>query len=146
MYIYNVSNPDAPAAAGKFEHVRTCDPVIADDTYAYVTLSSGSTCQGFTNELDILKLNNITDPQLLKVYNMTNPKGLSKSGDHLFICDGAAGVKVYNAADVMNLQLLKTISGVDAYDVITNNNVALVVAKDGFCTSIIIPISAIFVC
>jgi hypothetical protein len=131
MFIYNVINPDAPSAAGQFSHVRTCDPVIADDDYAYVTLSSGTVCQGFTNELDILKLNNITDPQLLKVYNLTNPKGLSKSGNNLFICDGTAGVKVYNAADVMNLQLIKTISGIDAFDVIAYNNKAIVVAKDG---------------
>jgi hypothetical protein len=131
MFIYNVVNPDNPSAAGEFNHVRTCDPVIADDNYAYVTLSSGNRCQGFTNELDILKLNNFSDPQLLKVYNMTNPKGLSKSGDHLFICDGTAGLKVYNASNVMNLQLIKTISDIDAYDVIAYNNIALVVAKDG---------------
>lgn len=131
MYVYNVINPDAPVQAGQFQHVRTCDPVIADDTYAYVTLSSGNVCQGFTNELDVLKLNNITDPQLLKVYPLTNPKGLSKSGNYLFICDGAAGLKVFNAADVMNLQLIKTISGIDTYDVIAYNNTALVVAKDG---------------
>ncbi|HEY6503030.1 MAG TPA: hypothetical protein VIZ28_03560, partial [Chitinophagaceae bacterium] len=131
MYIYTVNNPDAPTAAGQFQHVRTCDPVIADDNYAYVTLSSGTPCQGFTNELNILKLNNFTDPQLLKKYTMTRPKGLSKSGDHLFICDGEAGLKIYNASDVMNLQLVKTISGIETYDVIAWNNVALVVAKDG---------------
>jgi hypothetical protein len=130
MYIYNVSNPDAPVAAGQFQHVRTCDPVIADDTYAYVTLSSGTSCQGFTNELDILKLNNITDPQLVKVYPMTNPKGLSKSGNHLFICDGDA-VKVFNASNVTNLQLVQTIASKEPHDIIAYNNVALVVAKDG---------------
>lgn len=131
MFIYNVSNPDAPSLAGQFSHVRTCDPVIADDNFAYVTLRSGTPCQGFTNELDILQLNNITDPQLLKVYTMTNPRGLSKSGNHLFICDGTSGVKVYNASDVMNLQLVKTITGLDPFDVIAYNNVAMVVAKDG---------------
>jgi hypothetical protein len=131
MFIYNVTNPDNPTAAGQFNHVRVCDPVIADDDFAYVTLSSGSVCMGFNNELDILKLNNFTNPQLLKVYPLTNPKGLSKSGNHLFICDGVAGVKVYNASDVMNMQLVKTISGIDAFDVIAYNNIALVVAKDG---------------
>jgi hypothetical protein len=132
MFMYSVANPDAPSIIGQFQHIRSCDPVIADDNYAYVTLSSGTTCAGVVNELDILKLNNNANPQLLKVYNMTNPKGLSKSGDHLFICDGAAGLKVYNAADVLNLQLEKTITGIDAFDVITtSNNIALVVAKGG---------------
>src|SRR5262249_44082974 len=73
MYVYGISNSDNPVQEGKFGHVRTCDPVIADDDYAYVTLRSGSACQGFTNELDILALNNLTDPVLKKVYPMTNP-------------------------------------------------------------------------
>lgn len=131
MYIYNITNPDLPVAAGQFSHVRSCDPVIADDNYAYVTLRSGNACQGFTNQLDIVKLNNITDPVLQKTYQLTNPHGLSKDGDLLFICDGAAGVKLYNAANIMDLKLLQTISGLDTYDVIAMNKVALVVAKSG---------------
>ncbi len=129
MYIYNVNNPDAPALAGQFSHVRTCDPVIADNNYAYVTLRSGTPCQGFTNELDIVQLNNFTNPTLLKVYGMKNPHGLSKDGDYLFICDD--GLKVYNASSVTNLQLLKQIKDLETFDVIAYNNRALVVAKDG---------------
>ena len=131
MFIYNVSNADAPVADGQFNHARSCDPVIADDDYAYVTLRSGTACQGFTNQLDIVKLNNITDPVLQKTYPMKNPHGLSKDGDLLFICDGDAGVKLYNAANVMSLQLIMEIGDINAYDVIAMNKIALVVAKDG---------------
>ncbi|HEX5653540.1 MAG TPA: hypothetical protein VFX58_10725 [Chitinophagaceae bacterium] len=131
MFIYDVSNPDAPVQAGQFSHVRTCDPVIADNDYAYVTLRSGTPCQGFTNQLNILQLNNLSNPQLLKVYNMKNPHGLSKDGNYLFICDASDGLKIYNAADVHNLQLLKQITGIDTYDVIAWAGIALVVAKDG---------------
>lgn len=131
MFIYSVNNADAPSQEGTFSHVQSCDPVIADDNYAYVTLRSGSVCQGFTNQLDVIKLNNITNPALYKTYEMTNPHGLSKDGNTLFICDGAAGLKVYNAANVSNLQLIKTVPGIETYDVIAYNSVALVVAKDG---------------
>ena len=131
MYIYNVSNPDVPARVGQFSHVRTCDPVIADDTYAYITLRSGTPCQGFTNELDIVRLNDLTNPTLVKVYNMKNPHGLSKDGNRLFICDGIEGLKIYDASDVNNLQMVKRIEGIETYDVIAFNNRALVVAKDG---------------
>jgi hypothetical protein len=129
MFIYNVGNPDNPVRTGQFNHVRTCDPVIADNDYAYVTLRSGTPCTGFANELDILQLNNLTNPALIKVYQLTNPHGLSKDGDYLFICDD--GLKLYNAADVNNLQLLKHISGPETFDVIARNNIAFVVAKDG---------------
>lgn len=131
MYIYNVSNPDQPSQMGQFQHVRTCDPVIADNQHAYVTLSSGTPCAGFTNELNVLSLTDMNNPQLLKVYQMNNPKGLAKDGNILFICDGGAGVKVYNASDPLNLQLIKTVTGVDPFDVIAINGVALVVAEDG---------------
>lgn len=131
MYMYDVTNADVPAPIGQFVHVRSCDPVIADDNFAYVTLRSGSMCQGFNNELDIVNISNINYPSLAKVYPLTNPRGLSKSGNFLFICDGAQGVKVYNAADVMNLQLVNTIPSQEALDVITYNNIALVTAKDG---------------
>lgn len=131
MFVYNISNPDNPVKTGQFSHVRTCDPVVADDSYAYVTLRSGSACGGFTNQLDVLLLNNITNPALVKSYSLTNPHGLSKDGNLLFICDGNAGLKVYNASNVNSLQLLNTVANLDTYDVIAMNGNAIVVAKDG---------------
>lgn len=132
MFIYSINNPDNPSLAGQFAHALSCDPVIADDNFAYVTLRSGTNCRiGAPNELDILSLNNFSNAQLLKSYQLTNPHGLSKDGNLLFICDGKAGLKVYNAADVLNLKLIKEITTLETYDVIAYNNIALVVAKDG---------------
>ena len=131
MFIYSLSNPDNPVQDGQFNHVRSCDPVIADDNYAYVTLRSGSACAGFNNELDILKLNGLGNPTLVKVYSMTNPHGLSKDGNTLFLCDGTSGLKIYDAEDVSNLKLIKRIETIETSDVITLGGVALVVAKDG---------------
>jgi hypothetical protein len=131
MFVYSINNPDNPYQVGQFSHVRSCDPVIADDDYAFVTLRSGSTCQGFNNQLDILRLNTLTDPTLVKSYQLTNPHGLSKDGDLLFICDGADGLKIFNAASVSNLHLVKKIGGIETYDVIAWNNIAFVSAKDG---------------
>ncbi len=131
MFIYNISNPDEPSLDGQFGHIRSCDPVIADNSFAYVTLRSGTRCQGFTNQLDILQLNDFTNPSLVKTYNLTNPHGLSKDGNLLFICDGPDGLKIYNAADVNKIKLIKRFIGIETYDVIATGNVALVVAKDG---------------
>ena len=131
MFIFSVANPDNPVQTGQFAHVRSCDPVIADDTHAYVTLRSGTQCAGFTNQLDVLTLNNVTNPTLLKTYQLTNPHGLSKDGNTLFICDGKDGLKVYNAASPVSLQLVKQIPGLDTYDVIAFNSNAIVVASDG---------------
>jgi hypothetical protein len=131
MFIYSLSNPDNPVEEGQFHHVRTCDPVIADGNYAYVTLRSGSRCAGFNNELDILNLSNLSNPTLVKVYSLTNPHGLSKDGNTLFICDGKDGLKIYDATNVSDLKLIKKIDGIETSDVITMGGVALVVATDG---------------
>jgi hypothetical protein len=131
MFVYDIANPTNPVQLSSFQHVRSCDPVIADNTYAYVTLRSGNTCQGFTNQLDIVDITNITSPVLKKTYQLTNPHGLSKDGTTLIICDGKDGLKFYNSADINNLQLLKTIKTSETYDVIAFNKWALVVASDG---------------
>ena len=131
MFIYDINDAANPALVSQFSHVRSCDPVIADDKYAYVTLRSGTACQGFTNQLEILDVSQITQPSLLKTYTMTNPHGLAKDDNLLFICDGKDGIKVYNAADVNNLTLVKTFGGLETYDVIALNHIAIVVANDG---------------
>jgi hypothetical protein len=132
MFIYDIqSSPESPVKSGEFTHARSCDPVIADGQYAFITLHSGTTCLGYNNELDVVKLNNFIDASLVKVYNLTSPQGLSKDGNILFICDGKDGLKIFNASDVSNLRLIKQIKNLETYDVIARNNVALVVAKDG---------------
>ena len=132
MYMYNVkSSPEKPTKIGEFTHVRACDPVIADDKYAYVTLHSGTTCLGFNNELDVVKLNSFTNAELVKTYNLTSPLGLSKDDNLLFICDGTDGLKVFNASNALNIQMIKHFPGIETFDVIAQNGVAIVVAKDG---------------
>ena len=132
MFIYDLSNPSDPVQEGQFSHFTSCDPVIADAQYAYVTLRSGTTCRGATiNELDVVDIANLSNPVLKKTYSLFNPHGLSKDGDKLFICDGSTGLKIYNAFDANNLQLIKEIKGLETYDVIARNGKAIVVAKDG---------------
>jgi hypothetical protein len=132
MFIYDLSDPSLPVKKGSFSHVTTCDPVITDGNYAYVTLRNGTTCRGSSvNELDVLNVSNLDNPALVKNYPLTNPRGLSKDGSLLFICDGQAGLKIYDATDVSNLSLIKTIEGIEANDVIAQNGKAIVIATNG---------------
>lgn len=131
MFIYDVSSPASPVKQGQFTHVRSCDPVIADDTKAWVTLRTGTSCGGNVNQLEVVDITNVTSPSLIKTYSLSNPFGLGKEGNILFICDGKDGVKVYDATDANDLKLLKKIDGMETYDVIAFNSRALVVAKDG---------------
>lgn len=130
MFIYNISDGAHPQKEGQFAHVQSCDPVIADDKYAYVTLRTGTACNG-VDQLDILDITNIDNPILVKSYAMNNPHGLSKDDNLLFICDGANGLKVYDASDVTKIKLLSVVSDIETFDVIAMNGVALVVTSKG---------------
>jgi hypothetical protein len=132
MYMYDVqSTPSKPSLIGQFTHVRACDPVIADDNYAYVTLNDSSACLGFVNQLQVIDIRDISNAVELKTYSLTHPVGLSKDGGLLFICDGKDGLKIYNAADVNNLQLIRQLKDAVDYDVIAQNGIAIVVASSG---------------
>lgn len=131
MFIFNLDDPASPQQQGMFEHARTCDPVVADGKYAFVTLRSGDKCAGFINQLDIIDVSDLSRPELVKTYDMTNPKGLGIDGDLVFICDGTEGIKVYNAADVYDLKLVSKISNVDAFDVIPWSNHMIVSTQEG---------------
>lgn len=133
MYIYNIADAAQPQAMGTFNHARVCDPVVADDNYAYVTLRSGNgQCQGFTNQLDVVNIADMNAPKLLKSYPLTNPHGLSKEGNQLFICVGTDGLKVFDATNAANIKLRQTISNIgQTFDVIAQNGLLLVVSDKG---------------
>ncbi|HEX3767232.1 MAG TPA: hypothetical protein VHT72_02605 [Puia sp.] len=132
MFMYDVqSAPSTPALIGQFTHVRGCDPVIADDNYAYVTLNDSSACLGSANELQIIDIHDVSNATEIKFYQLTHPVGLSKDGNILFVCDGKDGLKIYNADDVKNLQLIKQLNDATDYDVVAQNGIAIVVASNG---------------
>ena len=132
MFIYDISsNPVEPTRVSQFSHARACDPVVADDNYAYVTLRAGTFCMGTNNELDVINVDNLSSPSLLKTYAMSNPHGLAKDGPLLFICDGKDGLKLYDVTDPSEIKLKKHISGFETYDVIAWDKKILLVASDG---------------
>jgi len=130
--ILSLSNPDNPAELATYEHFRRCDPVVANDNYAFSTLRAGVACGGnpIESSLHILSIENITNPKLVKSYNMENPYGVGLDGNTLFVCDGTAGLKVYDASDVTNLKLLNTIKNIEPTDIIAINGLAIVVDKN----------------
>jgi hypothetical protein len=133
MYILDISQPEAPAKISTYEHVRSCDPVVVEGNYAYVTLRSGTTCQGFTNQLEVIDIKDLSTPQLLKTYPMTNPHGLGIDNGTLFICDGDDGLKVFDASDISSIDSheLAHYKDIHAYDVIPLNDLLILIGNDG---------------
>lgn len=137
MSIYNIDNPAMPTYMSDVRHVRTCDPVVANDDYAFVTLRSENATNfcgaTFTNELDVIDISDITNAQILHVYPMEGPYGLGIDGDLLFITEGDAGLKIFDASDISKIDenLIQHITGFNAYDVIPYNGTLILTGKDG---------------
>lgn len=121
MYILTLEDPADPQYLSSISHVGACDPVYVKDNYAYVTLRSGTLCDGFTNQMDLVDISDKTNPILVKTFPMTNPHGLSISGDELYLCDGPDGLKVFDISDPFSLSrnLLEEYPDKFAFDVIT---------------------------
>lgn len=131
IIIYDISIPLYPSSRTFFNHARSCDPVIVDDTLAYVTLRTGTVCGGNVNCLDILNVKNFQNPVLIATYSMSNPHGLGKDGDLLFICDGSAGLKVFDASNPRLLKSIYSYPNIKAYDVIPIDGILVLIGDDG---------------
>lgn len=133
MFIFDTSVPANPTYVSSFLHVTACDPVVANDDYAFVTLRSGNACQGFTNQLDVIDISSIENPRLHKTYQMQNPYGLGLDGDVLFVCEAEFGLRVYNITDVDNISsnLIAAFTDINVFDVIPWQKVLLAVGEDG---------------
>lgn len=134
MIIYDITSEFNPVYLSQFWHITSCDPVVVDGNYAYVTLRSGNDCGTVVNRLDVINISDLTDPLLVKSYPMTQPYGLGLDNGTLFICDGDAGLKIYDATDPLTItdNLIAQFSDIQAYDVIPLNGVLMLIGDDGF--------------
>ncbi len=132
MFIYDISNAAAPAYVSSVSHIRRCDPVITDGEFAYVTLRAGVVCGGTTeSQMQVLGVSNVANPVLLKTYSLENPYGLGKTGNLLWVCDGKAGLKVYDATNPLQMTVKHQFKNLEAFDVIPLGNKIIVSAKEG---------------
>jgi hypothetical protein len=129
MLMYDVSVSSNPDYINSINHFRSCNPVVADENYAYFTLRGDTNCFTESNELQII---DIRDPQNLEVVArqiMFNPHGLAIHQDHLIVCDGSAGLKVLNVSDRVNPEVVHTETIPFAYDIIVDYPTAVVVGE-----------------
>lgn len=130
MLMYDVENASDPLYINKIEHMRSCDPVVADLAYAYVTLRGGTNCFTDLNELQIIDIQTPDNLQVVSRKALFNPHGLAVHGNHLMICDGSAGIKIVDIADKSQPNIVSSYPIGFAYDVIIDYPSALVVGEE----------------
>jgi hypothetical protein len=131
MYIYDNSDPANPFQISRFSHVTSCDPVVVEGDYAYVTLRGGTRCRRGANRLEIIDISDIRNPELVADYPMDGPYGLGIDRGLLFICDGDAGLKWFDVSNPYDIRQTGGIPGITTHDVILHNELAIVVGQKG---------------
>ncbi len=135
MRIFNLDVPTVPNYVGEFRHVTSCDPVVVSAGYAYVTLRGGNACGSNVNRLDVLRLSDsYVDNELLASYPLHSPYGLGIDDQILFVCDGEAGLKVYDVTDKLHIDdhQIASFPNINTYDVIPVNGYLFMIGDDGF--------------
>lgn len=122
MYIYSLENTVDPEYISEFTHWEGCDPVVVDGDYAYLTLRGGNACGQLESVLEVIDVKDKTNPTMVGRYNLENPYGLGFRANTLYVCDGTAGLKLYDKSNPETLLFQKTFKGIQATDVIPLEN------------------------
>lgn len=128
MFIYSIDNPEEPVQLSEVQHFTACDPVVANDTHAFVTLHANIGCGNTVNRLEIYDIADVTTPVLISSRNLTQPIGLGLYNNYLFVCDDE--VKIFDISDPENTVLVKAINK-NTFDVIIRGDLLILIGENG---------------
>ncbi len=131
MFIYSISNPDNPVKLGAALHVRTCDPVVADDQYSYVTLRGSGQCGAAQDGLYIYDVKDIMNPKQLSLLPMQSPFGLGIVDSVVFVCRSTLGLTAVNVKDRGKPKEMYTVRDATYVDVIPYDNLLICYVTTG---------------
>lgn len=129
MHIMDNRDRASPAYLSEFTHAQARDPVVAHNGYAYVTLKDDGSFNS-TNQMDVINLYDIYNPTLTKTLAMQSPEGLSVFQNRLFVCDGRAGLKIFDVTDPASPQVTESIRNLDCNDVIASGDKIYVITDN----------------
>lgn len=131
MYVYSIADPANPVKLGSVLHIRSCDPVVANDSISYTTLQGGTRCGPAESGLYIYDIKNITNPVLKKMFSLTTPYGLAVVDSVAFVCQGINGLSAINVKDPLHPVTLYTRTDGAFRDVIPYNDMLIFYVQTG---------------
>lgn len=128
MFIYSIENPEIPTYLSEAQHFTACDPVVANNTHAFVTLHSDIGCGNTINILETYDVTDVLNPVLISSRNLTRPIGMGLYQNYLFVCDDE--VKIFDISDPENSVLVHSLNR-DTFDMIIYDNVLILIGDNG---------------
>lgn len=131
LYVYSITDPANPTKLGEAKHARSCDPVVANDTVAFVTLKGNSTCGPAQDGLYIHDVKNILEPVLKTTLLISTPEGLGLQDSVLYVCAGDNGLHVLNVKKPFEPVEIKELKDAVYHDVIPDGNLLICLVSTG---------------
>ncbi len=133
MYMYSLADPTKPTREAFVNHITGCDPVVANDSFAYLTIHGGTACRNSNvNELQVYSLaNGIENISTTSIIPMKNPLGLGIHNNYLFVCDRGNGLVLMDISTGGSPQIIKTISDEEYLDVIPFDDILICMTTNG---------------
>jgi len=132
MYIYSVENASLPNYQNKYDHIKSCDPVVINNNIAYITMHKGSECGDGENVLEVVDISN-NEPERLKSISLEKPMGLGiVDNNNLLVCDDNE-IILFDISNPSYSSEKTSFTG-DAYDLIVfpNGNTILSLKDNSF--------------
>ncbi|MEQ9307423.1 MAG: hypothetical protein RJQ14_26150 [Marinoscillum sp.] len=134
MHIYRVSDEGRPQYLSQFIHQRTCDPVIANDQFAYITIRSGENCgTGLfeANQLITLDISDLQNPRETSQQQMINPRGLTFFKGDLYVAEGSHGLKKFSLNNPAQPVMVEFFEDIPANDMISLPTTMIITRDEG---------------
>lgn len=129
MFIYSIDSPEQPVELSSVVHFTACDPVVANDSLAFVTLHTNTNCGNDINLLEIYDITTVTQPELIVSKQLAMPKGLGLFENYLLVCDNT--IKIFDvSAPSTSVNMVSSINN-NAFDLIIRNNLLIAIGKSG---------------
>lgn len=144
MHIFTIDENGIPLRQSETEYTfsineewTSCDPIVANDKYAFVTLSTSQFVEEgcfswnrVANDLRIYNIENFQEPELISITEMDFPKGLALTGDYLFVCEGNLGIKLFDVSNKNQPIVIWSDLTFESFDVILKDGLMMVVGPD----------------
>jgi hypothetical protein len=103
----------------------SCDPVLPNGSFAYVTLRSTNQdgCTGEENSLTVVDISNIHDPDDVMIVPMNSPYGMCIQNNNLFVGEGTNGISIFNIT-TPSAPVVEMSFPYEIYDVMPHPNAA----------------------
>lgn len=132
VQVYSIQDPASPNYLTRYYHQTGCDPVIATQNFAYLTIRDGATCSNRGgNMLITLDISDINDPVATDTIDMIRPRGLAMFDGSLYVGEGIYGLKKFDLTVPHHPALDTFYQEIPTNDLIGLESQLIITANDG---------------